>query len=173
MVKLITKAQLKREKLTSYNSGYTDGKLEAEKDTAALREAKQTIKDLKEDLKRTKTQVSVLEEEREEHREMYLLKLANEDVSRALDARRDSLRKDEKRIEEAEANLANAEEGNYKKGYADGVADGLRKVHEITAEDRENAMKIAMVSAASHTSTDNLKELNNVHKLTEGKEPTS
>jgi hypothetical protein len=44
-----------------------------------------------------------------------------------------------------------SEEFGYKKGYGDGVADGLREAHKITAEDRRMAMQIAALSAASHT----------------------
>lgn len=39
----------------------------------------------------------------------------------------------------------------YKNGYGDGVADGLRKAHEITAEDRRMAMQVAGLAAASHS----------------------
>lgn len=38
----------------------------------------------------------------------------------------------------------------YKGGYADGLADGLRKAHEITAEDRRQSNQIAALAAASH-----------------------
>ena len=71
-------------------------------------------------------------------------------------------------IKEREEAITSQEESNYKKGYADGVADGVRKINEITAKDRENAMKVAMVSAASHTNIDTMKEINNEFRLTEG-----
>lgn len=42
-------------------------------------------------------------------------------------------------------------EKEYKTGYSDGLADGIRKVHEITAEDRKQAMQVAALAASSHT----------------------
>lgn len=42
-------------------------------------------------------------------------------------------------------------EAKYQVGYSDGLADGLRKIHEITAEDRKNSMQVAALAAASHT----------------------
>lgn len=77
----------------------------------------------------------------------------------------------EANIEALEANIK-ANEGkedmNYKKGYSDGIADGLREVGKITAKDRENSMKVAMIAASSHTPVANLKEINNAHQITAG-----
>lgn len=171
-MKVLSNKRYRDLEAATYNQGYETAVKDHEKTICELKDLKVSHKELQDKINRLRTQVKVLEEEREEHRDMVLLKLANEDETALLDAQKEQIRKAQERLEESESLLAEAEEGNYKKGYADGIADGLRKVHEITAKDREDAMKIAMVSAASHTSTDNLKELNNVHQLTEGSKST-
>lgn len=55
-----------------------------------------------------------------------------------------------KRVKEARENGEEFAEKKYQSGYSDGLADGLRKAHEITAEDRKNGMQIAALAAASH-----------------------
>lgn len=119
-------------------------------------------------IERLEAEVEVYEADREEARELIKTGIENEDQKAALDARKKQLDAKEATLRDRESKIDSKEETNYKKGYADGIADGLRKISEITAQDRQDAMKIAMVSAASHTPTANLKELNSVHQITEG-----
>ncbi len=122
------------------------------------------------EIERLEAEVAVYEDDREEARELIKAGIENKDNKALLDARKESLDTREASIKDREAKLLDKEDRAQKASYADGLADGLRKAHEITEKDRENAMKIAMVSAASHTPTANLKELNNVHQLTAGNE---
>lgn len=48
------------------------------------------------------------------------------------------------RLTKREARLEEEENDEYKKGYSDGLADGLRKAHDITREDRKYLTMIAM-----------------------------
>lgn len=116
------------------------------------------------------TKVDILEKERDEVRDVVKQQLDNDDKEMVLDARKDSLDSKEAALKDRENKLESKEEGRYKTGYADGVADGVRKISEITQKDRDNAMKIAMVSAASHTPLQNIKEINSEYRLTAGTE---
>lgn len=49
-----------------------------------------------------------------------------------------------KRLGERQKRLGEEENDEYKKGYSDGVADGLRRAHDITREDRKMLTMIAM-----------------------------
>jgi hypothetical protein len=69
---------------------------------------------------------------------------------------KDLLAEDEKLLRSREERLTNKrieleEEENYqfKRGYSDGLADGLRKAHEITAEDRKMLATIALATNQS------------------------
>lgn len=124
------------------------------------------------EIERLQAAVDVFEEDREEARELIKANIKNEDQMAALEARKESLDAQAATLKERESKLLDKEDRAQKAAYADGLADGLRKAHEITEKDRENAMKIAMVSAASHTPTETMKELNNVHQLTEGSSNT-
>lgn len=128
------------------------------------------LKDKNRKIERLEAEVEVYEEDRENARDLIKAEIKNADQVAALDSRKESLDEREASIKDREAKLLDKEDRAQKASYADGLADGLRKAHEITEKDRENAMKIAMVSAASHTPTANLKELNNVHQLTAGNE---
>lgn len=68
-----------------------------------------------------------------------------------IEANEQSVKDREKDFETAGKKIAEIEKRNYESGYQDGVADGLRKVHEITAEDRRMVMQVAALSAASHS----------------------
>lgn len=120
------------------------------------------------EIERLQAEVEVYENDREEARELIKTAIKNEDQAAAIEARKEILDAQAATLKDRESKLLDKEDRAQKAAYADGLADGLRKAHEITEKDRENAMKIAMVSAASHTPTDNLKELNNVHQLTAG-----
>lgn len=112
--------------------------------------------------------IEVLEEKRDSVREVVKQTIENEDTAAVLEAKEEALTKREERLNEREEDL-NDKEGQVQKGsYADGLADGLRKAHEITQGDRDNAMKIAMVAASSHTPVGTMKELNDAHQLTTG-----
>lgn len=114
------------------------------------------------------TKIEVLEEKRDSVREVVKQTIENEDTAAVLEAKEEALNAREERLNDRESDLNDAEGRVQKGSYADGLADGLRKAHEITQEDRNNAMKIAMVSASSHTPVETMKELNNAHQLTTG-----
>lgn len=122
----------------------------------------------KRQIERLEAKIEVLEEERDNVREVVKKSMENEDLAAVLAAKKEGLDKREAKLKDREAKLADEEDAKSKASYADGLADGLRKAHEITQKDRENAMKVAMVSAASHTPAETMKELNNVHQLTAG-----
>ena len=122
----------------------------------------------KRETERLEAKISVLEKERDEVREIEKQSLKNADTVAILNAKEESLDKREKLLDKREEKLADAEEIKKMAAYADGLADGLRKAHEITEKDRQNALKVAMVSAASHTSPETMKELNSVHQITAG-----
>ena len=119
-------------------------------------------------IERLEAKIEVLEEERDDVREVVKKSMENEDLTAVLTAKKEGLDKREAKLKDRESKLADEEDAKSKASYADGLADGLRKAHEITQKDRENAMKVAMVSAASHTPAETMKELNNVHQLTAG-----
>ena len=85
-----------------------------------------------------------------------------------LEAKQEGLDRKEAKLKDRETRIGVEEDGEYKHGYADGVADGVRKISEITQKDRDGAMKIAMVAAASHTPVANIKEINSELQLTTG-----
>ena len=58
-------------------------------------------------------------------------------------------KEDNVKVREDEAELEDSKK--YKSGYEDGVADGLRKGYELTADDRQNMATIAALAAASHS----------------------
>lgn len=168
-------------------------KLEADAEARGAKESKQRIEELKRSIEkkndeidhlrhqqddlneaaerkaeRLEAKISVLEEERDDIREVEKQSLKNADTVALLNAREKSIDKRERLLNEREDKLADAEETKRMTAYADGLAGGLRKAHEITEKDRENALKVAMVSAASHTSPETMKELNGVHQITAG-----
>ena len=68
-----------------------------------------------------------------------------------LDAKTSSAVEVKKQLEVERSEYAEELEKRQRGWYADGLADGLRKVHEITAEDRKQAMQVAALAASSHT----------------------
>ena len=107
------------------------------------------------------TEVEILNDERDDVREAIKLKMELDDKEVVLAAMKELQDKREAKLKDRENRLGTEEDKRYKEGYADGVADGVRKINEITAKDRENAMKVAMVAAASHSTPEVIKELNN------------
>ena len=128
----------------------------------------ETNKDLKRKLERVTAERDVLEDDRDKVREVVELEMRLTDLQAELDTRKELLDERLANVKTREAGADSKDGDNYKKGYADGVADGVRKIHEITQEDRNNAMKIAMVAASSHTPVGNMKEINSAHQITSG-----
>jgi hypothetical protein len=119
-------------------------------------------------IERLEAKISALEEDRADMLKVEKQSLKNADTAAILEVKKKGLDRREKSLDERENKLADAEETKKMAAYADGLADGLRKAYEITEKDRENALKVAMVSAASHTSPEIMKELNSVHQITAG-----
>lgn len=165
------KAGIEKSEAQVKNLKKTIARYEDSIETLEAKSATET-KRLKRKISQLEDEVAVYEADREVARDLIKGEIKNADQKAALDARKESLDAQAASIRERESKIDSKEESNYKKGYADGIADGLRKISEVTAKDREDAMKIAMVSAASHTPTANIKELNNVHQLTEGSSNT-
>lgn len=78
----------------------------------------------------------------------------NEYTEKMLNAREKHLGDIEKTVTELRTSATKREEAvrneGFKSGYADGVADGLRKVHELTAQDRELVNKLATIAIAKN-----------------------
>lgn len=127
------------------------------------------IDDKNEEIERLTAKIEVLEDERDDIREVVKKSMENEDLTAVLSAKSEALEARQEALNERESQLGDKEEKNYKSGYADGSADMARKIGEITQADRDNAMKVALVSASSHTPVENMKEINaNVKSLTSG-----
>lgn len=169
---ILTQAELDKELANAEKRGE---KQSGKADKARIEELKKSderktkeIEKLKDKLHDTEEALSVYKEEREKVREVVKQGLENDDLKSVLDARKEALDKREAQLKDEAQELKNEEGRVQKSAYADGLADGLRKAHEITEKDRENAMKIAMVSAASHTPASTMKGLNETHQLTAG-----
>lgn len=122
------------------------------------------------EVQKLEAKLDILEQEREDVREVVKQEIDNEDLAAVLAAKKEAMDRKEAKLKDREARIGQEEEGEYKRGYADGVADGVRKINEITASDREGAMKVAMVAAASHSTPEVVRELNNVKSLASGTE---
>jgi len=149
----------------AYNNGYEDGKSEYKAEVDELQETldekNATLKKKNRHISELEVELEVLRKQKSDARDVVTKRLANENVAAELKAREDLVAKREKKVEEREEKVSTAEvdekDKNYKSGYADGVADGVRKISEITQVDRQNAMDVAMVSAASHTQPETVK----------------
>lgn len=142
---------------------------------AGREESKRRIKQLEveqisldDKLEKANAELKVLRENKETTREVLRAKIEAEDLASALSKTKELQDKREKQLNERAEKIDSEEEANYVKGYADGIADGLRKVHEITEKDRDNLAKVAMVAAASHTDIATMKEINSEFRLTAG-----
>ncbi len=71
----------------------------------------------------------------------------------------EQLTRREKRILKRSERLEAEENDEYKKGYSDGLADGLRKAHDITREDRKYMTMIAMSTNQSEAIKTSVKAL--------------
>lgn len=121
-------------------------------------------KKLKKDLGNTReklgeatVKIDVLEERIEDSRDLARKEIELRDNEAVLSAVKKGLDKRESNIAERLRAVEEEETNKYQEGYADGVADGLRKAHEITEKDRENAIKVAMVAAGSHSLADTVR----------------
>lgn len=149
-----------------FEKGYNYGKASSARKIETLERA--ATRDEKE-LDKLNDKLEILNKERVDARETMALQLENEDLMEALKSKAEGLDRLEKRLQKRENKLGDEEAGEYKRGYADGVADGVRKINQVTEKDRENAMKVAMVAAASHSTPEMVKEVSGgVKSLTEG-----
>ena len=117
-------------------------------------ENKKLKKDLgneREKLNDASIKIDVLEERIEDSRTLARKEIELSDKDAVLSAIKEGLDKRESKITERLRAVEEEETNKYQEGYADGVADGLRKAHEITENDRENAMRVAMIAAGSHS----------------------
>lgn len=163
---LRTAREVKRtERDEAYNNGYEDGKseYEGELDEAqdTIDEQKATIKSKNRKIAELEVELEVLNKQKTDARDVVTKRLANENVAADLNAREELVAKREKTVNEREEKVAakevSEEDKQYKAGYADGVSDGVRKIGEITAADRKDAMDVAKISAASHSNSETVK----------------
>lgn len=163
---LKTSRDLKRdERDEAYESGYEDGKAEYEAEVEELQETvdenKRTIKAKNRKIAELEVELEVANKNKQDARDVVVGRLANEEKSVELKEKETALDKKAKslteREEQLEARTTSEDDKRYKEGYADGVSDGVRKIGEITAADRKDAMDVAKISAASHSSSDTVK----------------
>lgn len=164
---LLAKArEIKRnERDEAYESGYDDATAESE---AQIEELEETVTEQKATIKSKNRKIAELEIELEvanktkaDARKIVEDRLENENTATELSARQSRIYKREealdKREEELNARETSEDDKRYKEGYADGVSDGVRKIGEITAADRKDAMDVAKISAASHSNSETVK----------------
>lgn len=134
-----------------------------------IEDYKKTIENLEEDKKtltrqnraqqrRNDEKVEVLNEQLEAYEALQTDRLqvekdkieldSRDEMLTAKEAAYESFAKELKKVKEEAKTVADAA---AKEGYSDGLADGLRKIGEITAEDRKQAMQVAALAASSHT----------------------
>ena len=163
---LATARRVKRDERDEiYERAYEDGKAEQAAEVEELQgtvdEQKATLKSKNRKIAEIETELEVLRKERKDAREIVTKRLANENVAEDLNAREELLKKREAKVAAREEAVKTEEDETdnkrYKEGYADGVADGVRKIGEITQEDRNNAMDVAKISAASHSQPETVK----------------
>lgn len=174
---LLSEKELKGKIESRYQEGVKAGqsknKTQVENLEKAVERKTKDAEKLKTFQKDLELKIEELEAHQDAVREIVKKDIQNKDMAAILEAKKDGLDTREAKLKDRAARLAEEEAGEYKKGYADGVADGVRKISEITQGDRDNAMKIAMVAASSHTPVANMKEAMDVnHQLTEGSNTT-
>jgi predicted RNase H-like nuclease (RuvC/YqgF family) len=164
---LLQKArEVKRnERDEAYESGYDDATAEYEAQVEELEETvdeqKATIKSKNRKISELEAEVEVLKKNQTDARKLVESRIENETTSSELSSRQSRIYKREealdKREEELNARETSEDDKRYKEGYADGVSDGVRKIGEITAADRKDAMDVAKISAASHSNSETVK----------------
>jgi len=160
----------------AFSKAESDGKKLSDKANKARIESLEQGLERKEKLNQKTSQalidaketIDVYEELRDKTRDVIKQSIENDDMKAVLDAREDGLDTRTAHVKDLESKLDDKTDSAYKGAYADGAADMARKIGDITQKDRDNAMKIAMVSAASHTNVDTMKEINSEYRLTEG-----
>ena len=112
-----------------------------EKEISELKSKSELLESQKADLDQALSYYKGLENDREkiekDKKKLRLDKQDAEDMAEELNRKEARLKK---RLDRLEAE----ENDEYKKGYSDGLADGLRKAHDITREDRKYLTMIAM-----------------------------
>ncbi len=163
---LRTAREVKQDERTkAYDEGYEDAKREyidqVDDLEDTVEEQTTTIKTKNRKISSLETELEVLKKEKVDARDVVTKRLANESHAADLTVREEAVTKKEAKVAAREEAVATAEvseaDKQYKSGYADGIADGVRKISEITQVDRQNAMDVAMVSAASHTQPETVK----------------
>ena len=163
---LKTARQVKQsERDQAYENGYEDAKSEYISEVEELQETvdenKATIKKKNREIANLNVELEVLNKQKTDARDVVTKRLANENVAADLKAREELVAKRESKLAEREEKVVTTEistkDSQYKAGYADGVSDGVRKIGEITQQDRDNAMDVAKISAASHSNSETVK----------------
>lgn len=128
-------------------------KLEAQRDdhNKVLRANSRGMTKKDESIEVLQEQIKVMEALENNRVEQQVTKIELDARDTILDAREAQYDSFEEELKTAKTEAEKLGEERYKTGYSDGLADGLRKIHEITAEDRKQAMQIAALAASSHT----------------------
>jgi len=163
---LATAEEVKQDAIDeAYNKGYEEAEREQEYAVEELQiktnEQSTKIKKQAREIAAKDVEIEVLTKQKSDARDVVTKRLANENIAADLKAREELVAKRETKVQTREDAVSNSEvseeDKQYKSGYADGIADGVRKIGEITQVDRQNAMDVAMVSAASHTQPETVK----------------
>lgn len=169
---ILTQKELTERAKEQYDDGKETGmkssKIRIEGLEAGIERKDKSLQKVQIELAEAREAIEVHEEMRDKSRDLVMQRIKNDDAAALLDARKDTLDEREARVKDLESRLETKTDSAYKGAYADGAADMARKIGDITQADRDNAMKIAMVSAASHTNVDTMKEINSEYRLTEG-----
>lgn len=120
------------------------------KDRNTNRKHDEQVIDLEDANERLEARVEVLEETVQEQNELDRRELELDSKQVILNAREVNADNLSKKVADAKTKGEAEAEKRYQAGYADGCADGLRRAHEITAEDRRATVQIAALAAASH-----------------------
>lgn len=160
----ISKEALLEIKQEQYRKGKADEVKSNERDIQ--RYEKEAIK-AKDELEKATVELEALREARSDMRNVRKVELELEIKQDDVSAKEKLVDAKQKRLDSRLADLEKEQGDEYKKGYSDGVADGLRKVGELTEQDRNNMTKIAMVSAARGSNAAEIQGVTDVLQLTE------
>lgn len=152
------------------NEGKEKNKVRVENLTNELERKEKAFQKTDKRLQEALEAIEEYKDRQSEVRDLIKQKIENEDFETILDARKEAYDRRTEELNKREAALVDEEDKKSKASYADGLADGLRRAHEITQSDRDNAMKVAMMAAASHSTPEVVKELNNGNQLGAGTE---
>lgn len=120
------------------------------KDRNINRKHDEQVGDLEDANERLEGRIETLEQAVEDQNELDRRKIEIESKEVLLRAREVNADNLSKKVADAKTKGETEAEKRYQAGYADGCADGLRRAHEITAEDRRATVQIAALAAASH-----------------------